>query len=384
MYQVSSSALSVHSWSGLGIEIHAGRSSTLESDPFGNHKIVASGGDDLIRAREESLEGLRWLVVDVNDDRYRLPLTGPRAARSIAIDAGAGNDAVFVDPSVTFPLFVQGAAGDDYLKGGSGPTALLGGAGNDTLIGGRSDDLLLGGEGRDVIHTGGLASFTSVSESAKGGGSGCRDMVSMGDLFQRLREGWCDQPVMAPERRSVAELPAVLQPQPQTQPQPAPVPQPIVRPQPQPQRPAVPRPPRPFAMPRPRLSDLLASVDTHNEKGFKSGRSMTKNLLTSLYDGPQKFREAVNSLAGQGERDDAVASFLRALFDAGPGGARLFKDIPLSEKKTLAAYLGGGNSWNAQKKGLMLVMSKATEASDRNFGNDQQAQDYLRRYAGVL
>jgi hypothetical protein len=128
----------------------------------------------------------------------------------------------------------------------------------------------------------------------------------------------------------------------------------------------------------------MAAVDTHNEKGFKSGRDMTKNLLTALYEGPAKFRQALSAMAGRGERDDAVASFLRALFDAGPGGARLFKEIPLEDKKTMAAYLGGGNSWNAQKKGLMLVLSKATGTPDRNFGNDQQAQDYLRRYAGVL
>jgi len=378
MYQVSSSASQVSSWSGLGPEVHSGRSSSITSDPFGNHRIVASGADDLIRAREESLEGIRWLVVDVNDDRYRLPLTGLGAARSISIDAGAGNDAVFVDPNVTFPLFIQGGAGDDYLKGGSGPTALLGGEGSDTLIGGRSGDLLLGGAGRDVIHTG-----------------GGRDMVSMGDLLQRLREGWCERPVAGcpPELPAMplpaSELPPVVsQPQPQSQPQPvtAPVPQPIVRPQPQPQppRPVAPRPPRPFGAPRPRLSDLMAAVDTHNEKGFKSGRGMTKNLLTALYESPAKFRQTLSSMAGKGERDDAVASLLRALFDAGPGGAKLFRDIPLEDKKTMAAYLGGGNCWNAQKKGLMLVLSQATGTPDKNFANDNQARDYLRRYAGAL
>lgn len=377
MCQVSSSASQVSSWSGLGPEVHSGRSSSLTSDPFGNHRITASGQDDLVRAREESLGGMRWLVVDVNDDRYRIPLTGPRAARSVAIDAGAGSDAVFVDPNVTFPLFIQGGAGDDYLKGGSGPTALLGGEGADTLIGGpASNDLLLGGGGGDVIHTG-----------------GGRDMVSMGDLFQRLREGWCERPVtgcppeLPTESPPAREFPpAVSQPQPPSQPQPviAPVPQPIVRPQPQPGRPVAPPPQKPFVMPRPRLSDLIAAVDTHNEKGFKSGRSMTKNLLTALYESPQKFREALNAISGQGERDDAIASFTRALLDSGPGGARLFRDIPPAEKKTMAAYLGGGNSWNAQKKGLMVVLAKATGTWDRNFGTDQQAQDYVRRYAGVM
>jgi hypothetical protein len=137
-------------------------------------------------------------------------------------------------------------------------------------------------------------------------------------------------------------------------------------------------------MARPRLSDLMAAVDTHNEKGFKSGRDMTKTLLTSLFDSQAKFHQTLNSMAGKGERDDAVASFLRALFDAGPGGTKLFRDISPEDKKTMAAYLGGGNCWNAQKKGLMLVLSKETGTWDRNFANDQGAQDYLRRYAGVL
>jgi hemolysin type calcium-binding protein len=380
MCQISPSASSVSSWSGLGTETYSGRSSTLTSDPFGNFRITASSADDLIRAREESFTGLRWLVVDVNDDRYRIPLTGPRAARSIAIDGGPGNDAVFVDPNVTFPLFIQGGPGDDYLKGGSGPNALLGGEGNDTLVGGPSDDLLLGGGGCDTLHT----------------GSG-RDMVTLGGLLQRLREGWCERPPTAPECPPLSEAPifssAPSEPPP-AQPQPpastapflapTPVPPPIVRPQVQPQQPIMPPPPRPFLMPRPRLSDLLASVDTHNEKGFKSGRSMTKDLLTGLYDGPQRFQQTLSSIAGQRERDDAVASFLRALFDAGPAGEKLFKDIPTSDKRTMADYLGSGNCWNAQKKGLMLAMAKSTGVWDRGFGNDAQAQDFLRRYAGVL
>src|SRR5262249_22607810 len=128
----------------------------------------------------------------------------------------------------------------------------------------------------------------------------------------------------------------------------------------------------------------LAAVDTYDEKGFKSGQTMAKNLLTSLYQSPSAFRQALTSISSQGERDDASASFLRALFDAGPGGARLFRDIPAADKKMLGDYLGSGNCWNAQKKGLMMVMSKVTGIWDHNFGNDQQALDYVRRYAGVL
>lgn len=365
MCQVSSSVSQTSSWSGLGVETHSGRSSTIESDSFGNHRIIASRGDDLIRAREESFAGMRWLVVDVNDDRYRIPLSGPRAARSVAIDAGFGNDAVVVDPSVNFPLFIQGGAGDDYLKSGSGPAALLGGSGNDILIGGgSSNDLLLGGAGNDVLHTG-----------------GGQDMVSMDDLYRKVmngRDGWCEKPVtpVTPEAPKMPE-PILVAPQPVPVP-PRPLPQ---QPPKLPVRPSLPRPP---AFLRPRLSDLMAAVETHNEKGFKSGRSMTKDMLASLYESPAKFRQTLGSMAGKGERDDAVASFLRALFDAGPGGTKLFRDIPMEDKKTMANYLGGGNSWNAQKKGLMLTLSKVTGAWDRNFSNDSQAQDYLRRYAGVF
>ena len=62
----------------------------------------------------------------------------------------------------------------------------------------------------------------------------------------------------------------------------------------------------------------------------------------------------------------------------------MFRDLPASDKKTMADYLGSGNCWNAQKKGLMLMLSKATGAWDHNFGSDAQAQDYVRRYAGVI
>lgn len=378
MCQVSPSASSVSSWSGLGAETYSGRSSVLESDSFGNYRIRASSQDDLIRAREESFAGQRWLVVDVNDDRYRIPLSGPRGARSVGIFAGAGNDAVFVDPGVRFPLFIDGGSGDDFLKGGSGPSALLGGEGNDILSGGpSSNDLLLGGPGRDVLHT--------------GGGD---DMISVSDLYRKLREGSCARPVFRPLCGIAPELPSVVpEPAPppppavlQPAPKPVPVAPPIIppRPQPQPQRPVMAPPQKVYVTPKPRLTDLLASVDTYDEKGFKSGQSMAKNLLTALYQSPSAFRQSISSISNQGERDDASACFLRALFDAGPSGAALFKSLPSADKKALADYLGAGNCWNAQKKGLMLVMSKATGAWDHNFGNDPQAQDYVRRYAGVL
>ncbi|HEX5037473.1 MAG TPA: calcium-binding protein [bacterium] len=379
MCQVSSTSVPVRSWSGLGVETHSGRSSTLTSDPFGNHRITASSADDLIRAREESFAGLRWLVVDVNDDRYRIPLSGPRAARSVAIDAGFGNDAVVVDPSVNFPLFIRGGAGDDYLKAGNGPAALVGGEGRDTLVGGPSDDLLLGGGGNDVIHTG-----------------GGRDMVSVSGLYRRLRDGWCERPSLPTACDQPAPLPPSVEaslPPVATLPAPKPMPAPVVptpvtppppRSQPQPQRPVPPPAPKPYTPAKPRLNDLLSAVDTYDEKGFKSGQSMAKNLLTALYQSPSAFRQALSSISSQDERDDASASFLRALFDAGPGGIALFKGLPAADKKALGDYLGAGNCWNAQKKGLMLTMSKVTGIWDHNFGTDQQAQDYLRRYAGVL
>lgn len=375
MYQVQGVVSGSYSQPRSSDVVARGSSSSLEKNSAGEWTIRGSSGDDSIHVSQACRDGTQCLSVAVNQDQYFIPITGPNAARSLAIYAGAGNDSVFVDPNVTFPLFIHGGPGNDYLKGGSGPNALLGGGGNDILVGGPKDDLLLGGRLGGPI---GVQSCDTII------GNGGRDMHSLADLFARLQEGRCPPPPIQPP---VQPSPPPPPSPPVIAPVPVPLPPPPVKPPPPPlpQWPTQPHVRQPQPGPRrPRLPDLMASVETHNEKGFKSGRPMTKDLLTALYEGPDKFHQALASIANAKERDDAVASFTRALLEAGPDGGRLLREIPLSDRKTMAEYLTSGNSWSAHKKGIHLLLSKMTGVRDLNFGSDPSALDYVRRYQGVL
>ncbi len=331
-----------------GTAIWPGATSLMRRDGQGRYGVYAGPGDDLVRVMQFGEGPFRSLFVQVNNDRFQIPLTGPYAAASVGIFAGRGNDSVFVDPSVTFPLFIHGGAGNDFLKGGRGPNALLGGTGNDTLIGGPSDDLLLGGLGDDTVV-----------------GNGGRDIYSLAALFDRLKGGHSEPP------------PVTVVPAP-----PPPPPQPIVKPAPQPRPPVSPKP-KPLTPPRPSLSSLFDKVDTYDEKGFKSGRDMTKSLLGALYESPAKLRSVLSSISSAGERDDAVASFARALLESGPDGARLLKTLPSDIKQTLSGTLENGNAWSANKKGIYTVLTKLAGTSSNRFG-DRETQEFVRRYEGVL
>ena len=312
MNQISGAVPVVASYPGQ--QVQQGSTSSMQRDPSGNYVVQGSGGDDRVTVSEYSSPcrnspwgSTKCLKVQVNNDTYLIPLNGPNAAKSVGIYAGAGNDSVFVDPNVTTPLFVSGGAGNDYLKGGNGPNALLGGTGNDTLIGGRSDDLLMGGPGFDTII-----------------GGGGRDMYSISDLFNRIREGRCCPPPPKP-------FPVYTSPQPQPIPsEPTPLPQPttppvqmpvFVAPPPPPpviiERPPVQQqpvkiPPKPQTPPRPALSTLMSAVDTYDEKGFKSGRDMTKNLLTATYEGPAKLRQTLASISGNRSEERRVGKECRS------------------------------------------------------------------------
>ncbi len=320
----------------------------LQRDDAGNYKLHGSPSDDAIRVRQSCLQGVKFLEIDVNGKIYKVPLSGPDAARSFAIHAGGGNDSVFLDPSVDFPVFVNGGAGNDYLKGGSGPNALVGGSGNDTLVGGSQDDLFIGGRGYD----------TAVS----GGGN---DIFSRADLYRRMQGGYC-RPETIVSQPPMASQPPV-QPSPTCAPT-IPVPSPAPAPQPRPHQPvptpvvSAPKPPAPKQ--RPNLNDLFALVDTHNESGFKSGRDMTKNLLTALYKSPADLRNALASIGGNKERDDAVASFTRALAESGKDGGRMLRELPTDIKKTMLTYMGDGNAWSDKKVGLYMAMAKMTSSAE--------------------
>lgn len=81
--------------------------------------------------------------------RYPLSLVS-----SIVVDAHAGNDRVYVDPSLIAGVTIRGGAGNDTLFGAGGSDFIDGGAGNDILFGMAGNDLLLGGDGIDHLYGG--------------------------------------------------------------------------------------------------------------------------------------------------------------------------------------------------------------------------------------
>jgi hypothetical protein len=72
----------------------------------------------------------------------------------------AGDDDIEVDPSITFPAWLNGGDGNDTLRGGGGNKVLLGGMGDNNLqtatgfnllIGGNGASHLVGGSGDDIL-----------------------------------------------------------------------------------------------------------------------------------------------------------------------------------------------------------------------------------------
>jgi len=83
---------------------------------------------------------------------------------TVSVFGGDGNDTLTGASGVagiTFPLYLDGGAGDDVASGGDGPDTLVGGSGKDSLHGfggadklrgGAGDDTLAGGEGVDELN----------------------------------------------------------------------------------------------------------------------------------------------------------------------------------------------------------------------------------------
>jgi RTX calcium-binding nonapeptide repeat (4 copies) len=98
-----------------------------------------------------------------------------------AVNAGGGDDRVWVAKDVAVPMTMRGGGGDDSLLGGEGADKLIGGADDDRLSGWRGDDLLYGGPGEDMLMGG-------AGEDVLQGGSGEDKLIGgpgSDDILQR-------------------------------------------------------------------------------------------------------------------------------------------------------------------------------------------------------
>jgi Ca2+-binding RTX toxin-like protein len=103
----------------------------------------------------------------ITNTRWQQTILG--TFNSVVVRSGKGNDLVVVDPTLTIPVSIYGAQGNDTLKGGSGDDALYGQGGTDVLVGNDGDDTLVTvGDSRNDRATGGAGFDSFWSDNAAG------------------------------------------------------------------------------------------------------------------------------------------------------------------------------------------------------------------------
>ncbi len=88
-------------------------------------------------------------TIAVDDGSTHVGDFAAAAVTALVVDAGAGNDAVTVGPTVAAPATLRGGDGNDRLSAGGGPATLDGGPGDDLLRGGLASTAFVGGPGRN-------------------------------------------------------------------------------------------------------------------------------------------------------------------------------------------------------------------------------------------
>ena len=118
---------------------------------------------------------------------------GANTLQRIEVDGGLGDDRIVVQPNVTFPAFLNGGAGNDFIQAGRGPSTIHGGDGNDELHGGSAANTVFGDAGDDLIFGGAdndtLDGGAGTNVLHPGGGTN-RLQASTNDLI--LSEGGLD------------------------------------------------------------------------------------------------------------------------------------------------------------------------------------------------
>lgn len=129
---------------------------------FANYDVQGTSKADRILVYLQDGE----LVVSVNTH-----LSYPTSHRPIQIDAGDGDDVVWIDPQL--------GAKSVTIRGGAGADTILAGGGNDRIFAGDGDDSVEGGDGKDTIYG------DAGNDSLRGGGGS--DLLDGGDGADTLR-----------------------------------------------------------------------------------------------------------------------------------------------------------------------------------------------------
>ena len=159
--------------------------SLAKTTPAGGGTVVTgTSNDDNIQVHPRTGGGVR-----ITNGGTTLDLTAAEA-RNLTIQAGDGNDTVYVDPSVNYDITIEGGDGDDTLTAGGGDNTLRGGDGNDTLRGADGADALFGGDGDDILSGGDGGDYLDggIGNDSMLGGAG-RDVMYGMDGDDRMSGG---------------------------------------------------------------------------------------------------------------------------------------------------------------------------------------------------
>jgi len=108
-------------------------------------------GDNNIRVTQRA-DGMLVINSSLNGVTQSTHILDPAASDRIVINAGSGDDVIFVDDSVSANLLLAGGTGDDFIYGGAGNEIIIGGAGDELIRAGDGSDIVLGGTGSDNLE----------------------------------------------------------------------------------------------------------------------------------------------------------------------------------------------------------------------------------------
>ncbi len=143
---------------------HATMQITEGPGNFAGTSTISKTGTLLVQGTSD--DDTLAILQDGNKIKYETTLNGHHAfvvvsasaVKRIYVNAGGGDDKIFLDPALQKRATVIGGSGNDHLEGAYGST-LIGGSGNDhlegaygsTLIGGSGNDHLEGAYGSTLI-----------------------------------------------------------------------------------------------------------------------------------------------------------------------------------------------------------------------------------------
>ena len=108
-------------------------------------------GDNDIRVSQRN-DGMLVIESSLNGTVQNTQVVDPSATDRIVINAGSGDDQIFIDDSVSANLLLAGGDGQDFIFGGGGNDIILGGDGADLIRAGAGSDIVIGGNGDDNIE----------------------------------------------------------------------------------------------------------------------------------------------------------------------------------------------------------------------------------------